>query len=236
MPEILTVEGAGIRHAINGLLSLTPDGMPILGETPEVKNLWSVAAVWIKEGPGSRAPSPSGPWRAPPRSTCTAPTSPASTRTAQQRHVDARSSEGYNKTYGIVHPMEQWVSNRNVRCQPVPPARAGARRRLLRDGRLGAAVVVRVERDAARRVRRPGDAARGGVGVALVVADHQRRAPGDARPRGDDRPDARSRSSTSSARARSSDLQHIALAECDVEPGRVVYTPILDRTAASRPT
>src|SRR5213078_2460217 len=33
MPEILTVEGAGIRHAINGLLSLTPDGMPLLGET-----------------------------------------------------------------------------------------------------------------------------------------------------------------------------------------------------------
>src|ERR1041384_8731553 len=51
MPEILTVEGAGIRHAIHGLLSLTPDGMPMLGET-EVKNLWSVAAIWIKEAPG----------------------------------------------------------------------------------------------------------------------------------------------------------------------------------------
>src|SRR5207249_51212 len=50
MPEILTVEGAGIRHAINGLLSLTPDGMPLLGET-EVKNLWAVAAIWIKEAP-----------------------------------------------------------------------------------------------------------------------------------------------------------------------------------------
>src|SRR5207253_7968801 len=41
MPEILSAEGAGIRHAINGLLSLTPDGLPILGETPEVRNLWS---------------------------------------------------------------------------------------------------------------------------------------------------------------------------------------------------
>src|SRR5882724_11150601 len=40
-PDILTVEGAGIRHAINGLLSLTPEGMPVLGETPEVRNLWS---------------------------------------------------------------------------------------------------------------------------------------------------------------------------------------------------
>src|SRR5207244_912063 len=35
-----------------------------------------------------------------------------------KRHVDARSSEGYNRTYGIVHPMEQWLSNREVRLSP----------------------------------------------------------------------------------------------------------------------
>src|SRR4029078_10064534 len=52
MPEILGDEKAEIRYAINGLLSLTPDGAPILGETPEVHGLWSAAAVWIKEGPG----------------------------------------------------------------------------------------------------------------------------------------------------------------------------------------
>src|SRR3989442_14263402 len=51
MPEILTAEGAGIRHAINGLLSLTPDGMPLLGET-EVGRVWSVSALWIKEAAG----------------------------------------------------------------------------------------------------------------------------------------------------------------------------------------
>jgi glycine/D-amino acid oxidase-like deaminating enzyme len=52
MPEIVGDESVGQKYAINGLLSLTPDGMPILGETPEVEGLWSVAAVWIKEGPG----------------------------------------------------------------------------------------------------------------------------------------------------------------------------------------
>ena len=50
MGEIL--DDAEIRYAINGLLSLTPDAMPVLGETVEVRNLWSAAAVWIKEGPG----------------------------------------------------------------------------------------------------------------------------------------------------------------------------------------
>ena len=51
MPELLGAEGAEIRYAINGLLSLTADGSPILGES-EVKGLWVAAAVWIKEGPG----------------------------------------------------------------------------------------------------------------------------------------------------------------------------------------
>jgi glycine cleavage system aminomethyltransferase T len=33
-------------------------------------------------------------------------------------HVRARASEGFNKTYGIVHPAEQWASNRDVRLSP----------------------------------------------------------------------------------------------------------------------
>ncbi len=34
------------------------------------------------------------------------------------KHIAARSTEGYNKTYGIVHPMEQWASNRPIRLSP----------------------------------------------------------------------------------------------------------------------
>jgi glycine cleavage system aminomethyltransferase T len=52
MPDLLGDERARVRHAINGLISMTPDGHPVLGETPEVPGLWSVAASWIKEGPG----------------------------------------------------------------------------------------------------------------------------------------------------------------------------------------
>ena len=35
MPELLGDEKAGIRYAINGLISMTPDGHPLLGEMPE---------------------------------------------------------------------------------------------------------------------------------------------------------------------------------------------------------
>jgi len=52
MPDLLGDETAGMRYAINGLISMTPDGHPAIGETPEVAGLWSIAASWIKEGPG----------------------------------------------------------------------------------------------------------------------------------------------------------------------------------------
>ena len=44
MPEIVGDEKVGVKYAINGILSLTPDGMPILGESPDVKGLWAAAA------------------------------------------------------------------------------------------------------------------------------------------------------------------------------------------------
>jgi glycine cleavage system aminomethyltransferase T/glycine/D-amino acid oxidase-like deaminating enzyme len=120
VPDVLGDERVGIRHAINGLLSLTPDGMPILGETPEVKGLWSAAAIWIKEAPGiARAVAE---WMTHGTSEIDLHASDIARfydhqRTAQ--HIEARTSEGFNKTYGIVHPMEQWASNRDIRLSPV---------------------------------------------------------------------------------------------------------------------
>ena len=36
-----------------------------------------------------------------------------------KQHIWARTGEGFNKTYGIIHPAEQWGSNRNVRLAPM---------------------------------------------------------------------------------------------------------------------
>ena len=54
MPELLGAEGAEIRYAINGLLSLTADGAPILGES-EVKGLW-VCRGGVDQGGAGRRP------------------------------------------------------------------------------------------------------------------------------------------------------------------------------------
>src|SRR5581483_11212365 len=53
MPEIVGDETVGVKYAINGVLSVTYDGMPLIGEAPEAPGLWSAAAIWIKEGPGA---------------------------------------------------------------------------------------------------------------------------------------------------------------------------------------
>ena len=118
MGEIL--ETAEIRYAINGLLSLTPDAMPVLGETVEVANLWSAAAVWIKEGPGIAQLVAEWMTYGYPH-VCDPHTSDISRFYPHERtehHIYARCAEHYNKTYGIVHPREQWGSERGMRRSP----------------------------------------------------------------------------------------------------------------------
>src|SRR4051812_17864436 len=119
MPEVVGDESVGIKYAINGLLSLTPDGLPVLGETPEVGGLWSAAAVWVKEGPGvGRALAE---WMVEGEPEIDLQASDVARFHDPQKtvaHVRARASEMFNKTYGIVHPAEQWASSRGVRLSP----------------------------------------------------------------------------------------------------------------------
>ena len=119
MPEIVGDESVGVKYAINGVLSVTYDGMPLLGETPEVRGLWSAAAIWIKEGPGAGKTVAelmvNGESEIDVFESNVARAYPCQ-RT--RRHVTARASEGFNKMYGIVHPVEQWESDRKVRLSP----------------------------------------------------------------------------------------------------------------------
>src|SRR2546422_4323009 len=119
VPEIVGDERVGVKYAINGILSLTPDGMPVLGESPDVGGLWSAAAVWVKEGPGTGKALAE--WMVHGESEIDLHSSDIARFHEHQKtraHVRARAAEGFNKTYGIVHPSQQWASNRNVRLAP----------------------------------------------------------------------------------------------------------------------
>ena len=184
MPEIVGDESVGVKYAINGVLSVTYDGMPLLGETPEVRGPVVGGGDLDQGGPrrrqdGGRADGARrvGDRRVRVQHRARVPVPAHAARTSPPAP-----REGFNKMYGIVHPSEQWESDRKVRLSPFYE----------RELELGAVFYEAAgwERpqwyesnaDAARRVRRSHRPSRGGVGRALVVADHQRRAPGDARP------------------------------------------------------
>jgi glycine cleavage system aminomethyltransferase T/glycine/D-amino acid oxidase-like deaminating enzyme len=119
MPELLGADGAEIRYAINGLLSLTCDGSPILGES-HVKGLWTASAVWIKEGPGvGRAVAE---WMTHGYSEIDVAHSDIARFHEHQKrreHTRLRTTESFIKTYGIIHPSEQYESDRNQRKSPM---------------------------------------------------------------------------------------------------------------------
>ncbi len=119
-PEILGDERVGQKYAINGLIALTPDGMPLLGETPEVRGLWSACAVWVKEGPAVGKSIAEWMVRGEPAIDCNQ--SDISRFHAHQKtrqHVRRRAFEAFPKTYGIVHPAEQYLSDRPLRKSPM---------------------------------------------------------------------------------------------------------------------
>ncbi|WP_130011503.1 GcvT family protein [Serinicoccus sediminis] len=234
MPELLGDERAEIRYAINGLLSLTPDGAPVLGETPEVKGLWSCAAVWIKEGPGvGRAVAE---WMTHGNPEIDLGHSDIARFYPHQRtraHIRARTSEAFNKTYGIVHPSEQWQSSRPIRLSPMHASQrelgavfyeaAGWERPqwyasnepLLEE--FGDAVMPREHEWDARwwspviNAEHLALRARGGIVdlTAFAIFDIVGPAALDA-------------------------VQRIIVAQADVAIGRVVYTPVLDETGGFR--
>ncbi|GAA1483403.1 GcvT family protein [Brachybacterium fresconis] len=121
-PELLTDPEPPRTAALNGLLSLTPDGGALIGETPEVAGLWSAAAVWIKEAAGVGRMLAElitdGTSEIDPHGSDIARFAPAQ-RTSS--HVLSRAAEGFPKIYGITHPREQWLSDRPLRTSPFHP-------------------------------------------------------------------------------------------------------------------
>jgi glycine cleavage system aminomethyltransferase T/glycine/D-amino acid oxidase-like deaminating enzyme len=116
VPELLDDPEAGIRHEIDGLLSVTPDGAPLLGPLQDVDGLWSAAAVWIKEAPAIGEALAQ--WMTRGWSDIDLHSSNVNRVKewgTSREFVKDRAHEGYRKIYGIVHPSEQWQSSRPLR-------------------------------------------------------------------------------------------------------------------------
>lgn len=53
LTPILGELGWDERRSFNGLLQVTADGGPSMGESPDVRGLWYCEAIWVKDGPGA---------------------------------------------------------------------------------------------------------------------------------------------------------------------------------------
>jgi glycine cleavage system aminomethyltransferase T/glycine/D-amino acid oxidase-like deaminating enzyme len=120
MPDIFGDERAGIRYAINGLISLDADNLPIIGELPGVRGLWSANRVDVKVAPAIARITAE--WMTHGRRDVYGhpfdiERFAGHERTA--RHVRARSIEKFERQYEIVHPAEEWLSDRPVRVSPI---------------------------------------------------------------------------------------------------------------------
>ncbi len=183
---------AEIKYAINGLLSLTPDAMPVLGETVEVRNLWSAAAVWIKEGPGiaqlvAEWMTYGYPHLCDPHSSDISRFYP---HERTEHHILRPLRRALQQDLRHRPPARAVGEPARHAPQPVLRPRGGARARCSStpaagSGRSGSS------RTSTLVDRYPGrcETAPARVGRPVVVADHQRRAPPHARARRHGRPD-----------------------------------------------
>jgi glycine cleavage system aminomethyltransferase T/glycine/D-amino acid oxidase-like deaminating enzyme len=116
LPALRKVE---LAHAINGIFSFTPDGMPVLGESPHVRGLWVAAAVWITHAGGvgktiaEWITSGEPEWDM--RECDIARFHPHALEPA---YVWARSSQQYREVYDIIHPKQQPTVARDIRASP----------------------------------------------------------------------------------------------------------------------
>ncbi len=52
LTPILAELGFDSKRSFNGLLQVTADGGPAIGESPQIRGLWYAEAVWVKDAPG----------------------------------------------------------------------------------------------------------------------------------------------------------------------------------------
>ncbi len=110
------LDGATLERRINGMFSFTPDGMPLLGPSPQVAGLWLAAAVWITHAGGvGKAVAEWMVEGEPEWDLREADLSRFHPHQLARSYVRERSAQQYREVYDVVHPRQQFTSPRNLR-------------------------------------------------------------------------------------------------------------------------
>lgn len=120
LTPILGELGYDERRSFNGLLQVTADGGPSIGESQKVRGLWYAVAIWVKDAPGMAKLVAD--WMTDGRT----PIDHARIDYArfyphqmQEKFIAGRCGEAAQKIYNpAVHPREPYATGRNVRRSP----------------------------------------------------------------------------------------------------------------------
>ena len=113
------LRGAGLAHRINGIFSFTPDGMPLIGPSPDVRGFWVAEAIWITHAGG--AGKAAAEWMtsgAPEVDLHEADLNRFPAHALSSAYVEARGAQQYREVYDIIHPLQQMENPRDLRLSP----------------------------------------------------------------------------------------------------------------------
>ena len=113
------VGAAPVRDAFNGLMSFTPDGFPLIGETAAVRNLWLCEAIWVTHSGGAGRVL---------AELMTKGDVQVDLHECDPQRFDGhglsrtyarlRGAQQYREVYEIIHPRQQQEEVRNLRLAP----------------------------------------------------------------------------------------------------------------------
>lgn len=113
------LKGVGLTRKFNGMFSFTPDGFPILGESPSLKGFWSAQAVWITHAGGvGKAVAEWIVNGEPTTDLRECDIRRFHPHAFSRPYVKTRAAQQYREVYDIIHPRQQIEEPRNVRVTP----------------------------------------------------------------------------------------------------------------------
>jgi len=116
LPALRDVE---LTRAFNGLMSFTPDGFPLLGESSAARGLWLAQAIWVTHSAGcgralaelmTHGDALLDLHECDPQRFDAHGTSPSYAR--------VRGAQGYREVYDVIHPRQQSEQARGLRTTP----------------------------------------------------------------------------------------------------------------------
>ena len=121
--EILpALEDAEVADGFNGIFSFTPDGGPVVGESPTVDGFWVAEAVWVTHSAGvARAVAEVLTTGRSALDLAECEVSRFEDVQVTQSYVSETSQQNFVEIYDILHPLQPKESPRDLRVGPFHP-------------------------------------------------------------------------------------------------------------------